>query len=74
VCANVLKGDAMKKKTISNDFSTVTLLWMPSNETQDDGEAEDIQETAFAAFAASSQGCYKLISWPRKKNTQKKAY
>jgi hypothetical protein len=35
---------------------------MPSTETQDDGEAEDIRETAeaafaaFAAFTASSQG------------------
>jgi hypothetical protein len=28
----------------------------PSNETQDDGEAEEIQESAEAAFAASSQG------------------
>jgi hypothetical protein len=25
------------------------LIWMPSTETQDDGEAEDIRETAFAA-------------------------
>jgi hypothetical protein len=32
------------------------LNWMPSNETQDDGEAEEIQESAEAAFAASSQG------------------
>jgi thioredoxin-like negative regulator of GroEL len=32
------------------------LNWAPSNETQDDGEAEDIRETAEAAFAASSQG------------------
>jgi hypothetical protein len=29
---------------------------MPSNETQDDGENEDIQEFVEAAFAASSQG------------------
>jgi hypothetical protein len=31
------------------------LNWMPSNETQDDGEAEDIRETAEAAFDTSSQ-------------------
>jgi hypothetical protein len=30
------------------------LNWMPSNETQDDGVAEDIQESAEAAFTASS--------------------
>jgi hypothetical protein len=29
---------------------------MPSNDAQDDGEAEDIRESAEAAFAASSQG------------------
>jgi hypothetical protein len=34
--------------------SSTFLNWMLSNETQDDGEAEDIQETAEAAFAASS--------------------
>jgi hypothetical protein len=31
------------------------LNWMPSNDTQDDGEGEEIQEIAEAAFAASSQ-------------------
>jgi hypothetical protein len=32
-----------------------TFNLLSSNENQDDGEAEDIQETAEAAFAASSQ-------------------
>jgi hypothetical protein len=32
------------------------LNWMSSNETQDDGEAEEIQESAEAAFATSLQG------------------
>jgi hypothetical protein len=32
------------------------LNWMPSTETQDDGVAEEIQESAESAFAASSQG------------------
>jgi hypothetical protein len=32
------------------------LNWMPSTETQDDGVAEDIQESAEAALAATSQG------------------
>jgi hypothetical protein len=40
-------------------FSSVQLLidsWMPSTEPQDDGAAEDIQESAEAALAATSQG------------------
>jgi hypothetical protein len=32
------------------------LNWMPSTESQDDGAAEDIQESAEAALAATSQG------------------
>jgi hypothetical protein len=32
------------------------LNWMPSTEPQDDGAAEDIQESAEAAIAATSQG------------------
>jgi hypothetical protein len=32
------------------------LNWMPSTEPQDDGVAEDIQESAEAALAATSQG------------------
>jgi hypothetical protein len=32
------------------------LNWMPSNETQVDGAAENIQESAEAALAATSQG------------------
>jgi len=31
------------------------LSWMPSTEPQDDGAAEDIQESAEAALAAASQ-------------------
>jgi hypothetical protein len=31
------------------------LDWMPSTEPQDDGAAEDIQESAEAALAATSQ-------------------
>jgi hypothetical protein len=32
------------------------LNWMPSTEPPDDGAAEDIQESAEAALAATSQG------------------
>jgi hypothetical protein len=32
------------------------LNWMPSTEPQDDGAAEDIQESVEAALAATSQG------------------
>jgi hypothetical protein len=32
------------------------LNWMPSTETQDAGDAEEIQESAEAALAATSQG------------------
>jgi hypothetical protein len=32
------------------------LNWMPSTETQDDGVAENIQESAEAALTATSQG------------------
>jgi hypothetical protein len=59
----VLKGK--KKKPEANIWSDIGALpptladflnWMLSNETQDDGENEDIQESAEAAFAAPSQG------------------
>jgi hypothetical protein len=32
------------------------LSWVPSTEPQDNGAAEDIQESAEAALAATSQG------------------
>jgi hypothetical protein len=38
-------------------FSLADLFnWMPSNDTQDDGDTEDFQGTAEATAAASSQG------------------
>jgi hypothetical protein len=36
------------------------LNWMPSTETQDAGDAEEIQESAEAALAATSQGICQL--------------
>jgi hypothetical protein len=34
------------------------LNWMPSSETQDVGDAEEIQESAEAAFATALQGTW----------------
>jgi len=47
-------GILPKKQTMVTlaDF----LNWMPSTEPQDDGVAEDIQESAEAALVATSQG------------------
>ena len=42
--------------TTKSKKNTDFLNWMPSNDTQDDGEAEENQDIAEAAFATSSQG------------------
>jgi hypothetical protein len=39
-----------------HELINVRINWMPSTATQDAGDAEELQESAEAALAATSQG------------------